>query len=105
MGLTGTSDAKGPNLATELGVGRVLATVGVLMAALVLQSTLLPLATLLGVIPQLVLIVVVSFAYLDGERVGVVTGFVAGLWMDLLVPDVPVGIYALLYTLIGYGVA
>jgi rod shape-determining protein MreD len=92
-------------LISNVGLTRAVA-IGILMiAALAIQSTLLPLATLLGVIPQLVLVVIVSLAYVDGERVGIVTGFVGGLLMDLLIPGAPVGVNALLFVLIGYGVA
>jgi rod shape-determining protein MreD len=96
---------KPPGLLADIGVGRVAAIAATTLIALVLQSTVLAQATLLGVIPQLVLIVVVSFAYLDGERVGVVTGFAGGLLQDLLLPEGSIaGLTALVYVLIGYGV-
>lgn len=88
-----------------MGLTRALAIAVVMIASLAVQSTLLPLATLLGVIPQLVFVVVVSFAYLNGERVGIVTGFVGGLLMDLLIPGAPVGVNALLFVLLAYSVA
>lgn len=90
---------------SNVGLTRGVAITVVMIAALAIQSTLLPLATLLGVIPQLVFVVVVSFAYLNGERVGIVTGFVGGLLMDLLIPGAPVGVNAMLFVLIAYGVA
>jgi len=84
----------------------VLVAAGVtVVVALAVQSTVLASATLLRVIPQLVLVVIVSFSYLEGERVGMVTGFTAGLLQDLLLPPPSiVGLTALVYTLIGYGV-
>jgi rod shape-determining protein MreD len=61
--------------------------------------------TFLGVIPQLVLVVVVSMAWSGGERVGVVTGFAAGLLLDLLtLPQSITGLYSFIYTLVGFGV-
>ncbi len=89
----------------NLGLARAVALGGVLVVALALQSTLLPLATLLGVIPQLVLVVTVTVAYLEGERLGVAAGFAGGLLMDLLVPAAPVGIHALVYAVVGAAVA
>jgi rod shape-determining protein MreD len=89
----------------EVGVARVAAVAATLILAIVIQSTLLASATLLGVIPQLALVVIVSFAFVDGERVGLVTGFFGGLIIDLLLPQSIVGLSALVYTLIGYGVA
>lgn len=88
----------------EIGLGRVAAVALTLIIAITVQSTLLASATLLGVIPQLVLVVIVSFTFLDGERVGVVTGFFGGLIIDLRLPGSIVGLTALVYTLIGFGV-
>lgn len=98
-------EGKGVGELANLGLARAIAVGGVLVVALALQSTLLPLATLLGVIPQLVLVVTVSVAYLEGERLGVAAGFAGGLLMDLLVPEAPIGIYALVYSLLGAAVA
>lgn len=88
----------------EIGLPRMLAVGTLLVVTLALQSTLLAQATILGVIPQVVLVVVVCLAYLDGERVGVVTGFSAGLLQDLLPFPAVIGLTALVYTLVGYGV-
>ena len=93
-----------PTILGEIGVPRMLAVGALLVVALALQSTLLAQATVLGVIPQLVLVVVVCFAYLDGERVGVVTGFFAGLLQDLLPFPTVIGLTALVYLLVGYAV-
>lgn len=98
------NDARGPGAVADLGLYRILAMAAVVLLAVALQSTLLARVTLLGVIPQLVLVVVVCLAYLDGERVGVVVGFAGGLLQDLLLPQSIIGLTALVYTLIGYGV-
>ncbi len=91
-------------LFAEVGGGRLLSTGAVVVLALALQSTILVKATLLGVIPQLTLVVVASFAFLEGERVGIVVGFAAGLLQDLLLPQAIIGLTALVYTLVGFGV-
>ena len=70
-----TARARAPGFLAEAGLTRIAAFAGIVVAALALQTTLLARLTLIGVIPQLVLVVVVSLAYLDGESVGVVTGF------------------------------
>jgi rod shape-determining protein MreD len=88
----------------ELGLARPLAVGAILVAALAIQSTVLTRVTLLGVIPQLVFVVVVSLAFLEGERVGVVVGFAAGLLLDFQLPASILGLTALVYTLVGYGV-
>ena len=91
-------------LLTETGLPRMAAVGTTVLVALALQSTLLTEVTFLGILPQLVLVVVVCLALLDGERVGVVTGFFGGLLQDLLLPGSIVGLTALVYTLIGFGV-
>lgn len=96
--------AHGSSVLAETGVARIAAVAALVIVAVALQSTVLARLTLLGVIPQLVLVVVVCLAYLEGERVGVVTGFFGGLLQDLLLPQSIVGLTALVYTLIGYAV-
>lgn len=97
-------DARWLSGLSELGLGRMSAFAGMLLLALAVQSTLLAQATILGVIPQLVLVLVVALAFLDGERVGTLMGFFGGLLIDLLLPGAVVGLTALIFTLIGYGV-
>ena len=97
-------DVRGPGVVAEFGLARAGAIAAVVIVALALQSTLLARMTLLGVIPQLVLVVVVSLAYLEGERVGLVMGFFGGLLQDLLLFQSILGLTALVYTLIGYSV-
>ncbi|MGH2748707.1 MAG: rod shape-determining protein MreD [Actinomycetota bacterium] len=89
----------------EVGLPRVAAIGATVLLALTVQTTVLARVTLLGVIPQLVLVVVVILAYLDGENVGMATGFAGGMLQDLLLPPGAItGLYALVYTLVGYGV-
>ena len=94
--------ARRASVVSELGFARPAAVAGVLIVAIALQSTLLTKVTILGVIPQLAFVVVVSLAYLEGEKAGVVVGFAAGLLVDLLLPLSIVGLTALVYTSIGY---
>lgn len=102
---TTANQARTPGIFADLGVARSLALAAVVLLAVALQSTLLARLTVLGVIPQLVLVVVVSLAFLDGPRVAVVVGFAGGLLQDLLLPQSIIGLTALVYTLVGYGVA
>lgn len=93
------------SLWSEIGIPRIFAVSALVVLALALQSTVLSLATILGVIPQLVLVVVLCLAFTDGERVGLVAGFFGGMLQDLQLPDGSiVGMYALIYTLVGYTV-
>ena len=98
-------EARVPGVLAEVGAARVIAVGLVVLAALTLQTTVLARLTLLGVIPQLVLVVVIALAWLEGERVGVTAGFFGGLLLDLQLPPASiVGLTALVYTFIGYGV-
>jgi rod shape-determining protein MreD len=96
--------SRAPGILADLGFGRVFSIGAMVLLAVAVQSTVLARLTLLGVIPQLVLVVVVSLAYTDGARVGVTAGFFGGLLQDLLLPQSILGLTALVYTLIGYAV-
>lgn len=91
-------------LVSELGLARPAAVGAVLVLALAVQSTLLTKVTILGVIPQLLFVVVISLAYLEGEKVGVVVGFSGGLLQDFLLPQSITGLTALVYVLVAYAV-
>lgn len=94
-----------PSILGDLGIARISAIAACVILASAVQSTVLPYATILGVIPQLVLVVVMSLAISDGSRVGLVCGFFAGLLQDLQLPEGSIiGLYALVYTLVGYSV-
>jgi rod shape-determining protein MreC/rod shape-determining protein MreD len=75
----------------------------VVVLAVTIQSTLLAEMTLLGVVPQLALVVVVGVALLEGPRAGVALGFAAGLLQDLLLPGSIAGMTAFVYSLVAYG--
>ena len=99
------SEPKVPGFLSDVGIGRIVAVGATVFVALAVQTTVLSRLTLLGVIPQLVLVVVVCLAWTDGTRVGVVAGFFGGLLLDLQLPPASiVGLTALVYTMIGYGV-
>lgn len=100
----GASEIRGPEPFADLGISRIAAITAMIIAAVALQSTLLVKLTIAGVIPQLVLVVIVSLAYIEGPRVGAVTGFFGGLLVDLLIPQSIVGISCLVFTLVAYAV-
>jgi rod shape-determining protein MreD len=84
-------------------VRRVLVLVAVIVTALLLQTTVFPELTLLGVKPELLYLVTVIFAVLQGPAEGAVVGFVGGLAQDFML-NMPKGITALTLTLLGYTV-
>lgn len=99
-----SSRAQRVSVFADLGFARPAAVAAILVVALALQSTVLTKVTLFGVIPQLLFVVVVSLAFLEGEKVGVIVGFAAGLLLDFQLPESILGLTALVYTLVGYGV-
>jgi rod shape-determining protein MreD len=80
---------------------RVLVTIVVIVTALLLQATLFWNMKLLGVRPELMFLVTIVIAILEGPSEGAITGFVAGLAQDFLLNQ-PKGITALTLTLVGY---
>jgi rod shape-determining protein MreD len=98
------TETRGPGFLADVGIARVAAVALMIVGAVALQSTLLVKLTIAGVIPQLVLVVIVSIAFIEGPRVGAVTGFFGGLLVDLLIPQSIVGISCLVFTLVAYAV-
>ncbi|MGB4657778.1 MAG: rod shape-determining protein MreD [Mobilitalea sp.] len=68
----------------------------------VLQSAMFHYVQLADIMPNLLLILVVSTAYMRGRTEGLLVGFFSGLLVDLMFGSNVVGLYALLYLLIGY---
>ena len=73
------------------------------VTALLLQTTVLARLPLPGGVPDLLLVLVVAYALVEGPLSGTVTGFVTGLLADLGA-DHEIGRAALVYALVGYGV-
>jgi rod shape-determining protein MreD len=84
-------------------VRRVLMLAAVVVAAALLQSTVLAELRLAGVRPDVLVLSVVAVAMASGPTSGAVFGFSAGLVADLLF-DLPVGVSALVYTAVGFAV-
>ena len=82
-------------------IRRVLAITAVVVTALLLQSTVFSDLKLLGVRPELMYLVTIVIAILEGPREGMVVGFVGGMAQDFLLNQ-PKGITALTLTLVGY---
>jgi rod shape-determining protein MreD len=79
----------------------VLVTIVVIVTGLLLQSTVFWNLKLLGVRPELMYLITIVIAILEGPNEGAVTGFAAGLAQDFLLNQ-PKGITALTLTLLGY---
>ena len=82
---------------------RSIAWTAIVVTALLLQSTAFAQVKLLGAKPELMYLVTVVLAMLEGPAVGAIGGFAAGMGQDFLLNQ-PKGITALTLTLLGYAV-
>lgn len=80
---------------------RTLLLTVVIITALLLQTTVFADVRLLGARPELMFLLTISFAILEGPASGAITGFAGGMAQDFLL-DQPKGITALTLTLLGY---
>jgi len=84
-------------------VRRTLLLLAVIVSALLLQTTVFADVLLLGAKPELLYLLTIAFAFLDGPSAGAISGFAAGMAEDFFLNQ-PKGITALTLTLLGYGV-
>jgi rod shape-determining protein MreD len=82
-------------------MNRLMPTAAALLVATLLQAGLAPYLGIAGVVPNILLIVVVTLALVEGPNAGAVAGFSAGLVFDLLGAG-PVGPMALVLTVTGF---
>lgn len=74
-----------------------------LIGALLLQTTVLARMRLFGVMPDFMLLVAISGGITAGATRGAALGFASGMLIDLFL-STPLGLSALVFTLVGYGV-
>lgn len=67
----------------------------------ILQSTVFKLQPFTNVSPNLLLMMTISIAFMQGKKEGLLAGFVSGLFIDLIFGRI-LGIYSLLYMLLGF---
>jgi len=84
-------------------IRRIVSIAVIVITALLLQSTVFSQLRLLDVRPELLYLVTISIALLEGPNEGATVGFVSGLAQDFLMNE-PKGLTALTLTLLGYGV-
>lgn len=82
-------------------IKKILILIACILVCFLIQTSLLPYFSLAGIVPNVMLILVVSYAYMIGQKEGMLLGFFVGLLMDLFSGDL-IGPYALFYTYIGY---
>lgn len=72
-----------------------------ILVLFIIQSTMFHYIALINIMPNLLLIIVVSMAYIKGRNYGMLTGFIVGLLLDLTFGNL-IGLYALIYVTIGF---
>ena len=78
-------------------------TIGIIIViCFLLQCTVFHYIELAGVVPNLLLIVTMSFGLMRGRREGLLVGFFSGLLIDIYFGSV-LGPYAFIYMTLGYG--
>jgi rod shape-determining protein MreD len=69
----------------------------------VAQVAVFPHMRLFGVVPDLGLLVALAVGYQEGPEAGALVGFATGLGFDLFL-ETPLGLDALTYAIVGYGI-
>ena len=80
---------------------RLIVTFIELILCFLLQTSLFSFLRISGVVPNCLLILVITVAYTRGQISAIVSGFFAGMFLDLCFADT-VGFCAILYMIIGY---
>lgn len=83
-------------------IARALVLSLLVLTAGAVQTAVLPLVSISGFRPDLLLLLTIALAVHDGPESGVRFGFGAGLVTDLLLQSSAVGVAALTYAVIGY---
>ena len=97
-GVPALTERQGP-----MGAVAILAAIGLIIGAAVIQVSILTRLPLPGGTAELVLLVLIGIALARGPQAGAVAGFGAGLVLDLMPPaDHGVGRYAFVLCLAGY---
>lgn len=82
---------------------RTLAIAAIMITAILLQSTVFSQIRLLGAKPELMFLIVIALAIIEGPAEGAAVGFAGGMFQDFFLNQ-PKGITALTLTLLGYTV-
>jgi rod shape-determining protein MreD len=80
---------------------RFVPALGMIVIATLLQVGLAPYIALGGIVPNMLLLVAITLALIQGPRSGMIAGFSAGLIFDLL-GTAPVGPAALAFCVVGF---
>lgn len=74
----------------------------VVVGAVVVQTAVLSRVRVADVVPDALALLAAAAAVVGGPGAGAATGFAAGLAMDLFLPSTPLGLSALVFSVVGY---
>ena len=80
---------------------RILISILLVLSCFILQTSVLPAAAFSSIMPNLLIILVASCGFMNGEKNGLLIGFFCGLLVDIF-SGVVIGFYALLYMMVGF---
>lgn len=72
-----------------------------ILITFILQSTVFQSLSIASIVPNLLLILTVSFGFMRGKKEGIFVGFFCGILIDIFYGNL-LGFYALIYMYIGY---
>ena len=72
-----------------------------ILITFILQSTVFQSLSIASIVPNLLLILTVSFGFMRGKKEGIFVGFFCGILIDIFYGNL-MGFYALIYMFIGY---
>lgn len=84
-------------------IKKTLVSIAILLIAYILQTTVFQSLALAGVVPNLVLVVTISYGYLRGRTHGMWIGLVSGLMFDMEYGSV-IGLCGFIFMTIGFGI-
>ncbi len=85
----------------KAAVKAVLVVFGSIYISFILQTSIFNHLEMAGIIPNLLLVVTVSFGYLKGRKAGIIVGFLCGMLLDIFIGTY-FGMNALILMYIGY---
>ncbi|MCL2864300.1 MAG: rod shape-determining protein MreD [Lachnospiraceae bacterium] len=85
----------------RLKLKRFFIGVALVLAVVLIQTTVLNLIAIANIRPNLIIILTASFGFMRGSKEGMFVGFGAGLLLDILFGNI-IGFYALIYLVFGF---
>ncbi len=73
-----------------------------ILICFILQTTVLKYISFAGIIPNIMVVAIASFGFMNGRKTGLILGFICGFMIDVLYGSF-FGFHALIYMLVGYG--